>query len=112
MYMFYGMTYEEYWYGDPWMVRAYEQAFLLKQRKQNEWMWIQGAYFANAMTVAINNTFGKRKVDYLKAPLDIYPKTDAEEREEIRKNKLKLIQRLSMISARFKKKQKGTDQNG
>lgn len=110
--MVYGMTYDQYWYGDPWMTRAFEQAYLLRQRKRNEEMWIQGAYVAHAMGVAIHNAFEKRKIDYLKSPLDIYPKSEAEKQEEIRTEKLKLVQQLSMISANFKAKQKGTDQNG
>lgn len=110
--MFYGMTYEQFWYDDPWMVREFKQTFLLRQRKRNEEMWIQGAYIANAVTVAIINTFGSKKTNYLNAPIDIYPKSESEKQEEIREERLKLVQRLSLISANFKQKQKGTDQNG
>lgn len=91
------------------MAYAYRQAFMLKQRKQNEYMWIQGAYIANAVSISIANTFGKRKFDYLKSPLEIYPKTYAEEQEEIRQERLKLVQSLSMLASKFKHKQKGTD---
>lgn len=112
--MVYGMSYEQYWYGDPWMVKAYEQAFMLRQRKRNEEMWIQGAYIANAVSVSIANAFDKRKHEYLKAPFDIYPKTAAEEQEEIRQERIKLVQTLSMFAKRHKQKQqqKGTDEHG
>ena len=106
------MTYDQYWFGDPWMARAYREAFMLRQKKRNEEMWLQGAYIMNAVSAAIHNNFSNRKTEYLKEPLDIYPKTEAEKREEIRREKLKLVQQLSMISAQFKMKQKGTDQNG
>ena len=113
MYMLYGMTYDQYWYGDPWMVVAFRETFLLKQRHQNEQMWIQGAYIANAVATAINNCFGKRKIDYLKSPLDIYPKTYAEEQEEIRQQRIDLIRKLSMVSAKYKAThKKGTDEHG
>ena len=111
-YMVMGMTYEQFWYGDPWMVVTFEQAYLLKQRKTNEQMWIMGAYVANAVATALNNGFSKRKIDYLKSPLDIYPKTNAEDQEEIRQERQKLVQSLSMLAVKFKQKQKGTDQNG
>lgn len=111
-YIVYGMTYDQYWFGDPWMAKAYREAFMLRQKKRNEEMWLQGAYIMNAVSTAIHNNFSNRKSDYLKEPLDIYPKTEAEKREEIRREKLKLVQQLSMISAQFKMKQKGTDQNG
>ena len=106
------MSYEQFWYGEPRMARAYEEAYMLKQRKRNEEMWIQGSYVCNAVSVAINNALSKRRIDYLKKPLDIYPKTEAEMQEEIRQERLALVKRLSIFSAKFKKKQKGTDQNG
>lgn len=110
--MLYGMTYEQFWHGDPWMATAYEQAYRLKERKRNEEMWIQGSYVCNAVAVAIHNAFDKHKEYYLKAPLDIYPKTQAEKQEEIRQERLALVKKLSMFSAKFRRKQKGTDQNG
>ena len=114
IYMMYGMTWEQYWYGDPWMARSFQQYFLLKQRKRNEEMWIQGAYICNAVTIAIANCFSKKRHDYMKQPLDIYPRTDAEEREEIRMERQKLVQQLSMLSRNFKRKEqlKGADSDG
>ena len=93
------------------MVKAFEQAHLLRQRLQNEQMWIQGAYIANAVTVAVNNCLSKHKIDYLKKPLDIYPKTEAEEREETRQEKLRIIAYLNALKAHMNNK-KGTDQDG
>ena len=93
------------------MVKAYEQAYLLRQRKRNEEMWIQGAYIANAVAVALNNGFSKHKIDYMKSPLDIYPKSYAEEQEEVRQERMKLVRQLSMLAAKHNRK-KGTDQNG
>ena len=114
VYMMYGMTYEQFWYDDPWIAKSFQQYYLLKQRKRNEEMWIQGAYICNAVTIAISNCFSKTKKDYMKEPLDIYPKTDAEERDEIRMERKKLVQQLSMLSRNFKRKEqrKGADQNG
>ena len=106
------MTYEQYWHGDPWMVVAYREAFILKQRKRNEELWLQGAYVAEAVSVAIHNSFEKNKVKYRESPLDIYPKTYAEKQEEIRKERQKVVQQLSILSAQFKIKQKGTDLDG
>ena len=112
-YLLYGMSAEEYWHGDPWLVRAYAQAYLLRRKVENEQAWIQGAYIANAVTVAIANTFGKQRKDYLKKPLEIFPKTEAEKKAEIREEKRKLITWLNgMIRANRKKKNTGSDQDG
>ena len=110
--MLYGMSYDEYWHGDPWLVVPYREAYLLRQRKRNEEMWIQGLYFCKAVSVAIHNNFDKSSIDYFKAPLDLYPKTYAEEQEEIRQERLKVVQKLSFMSALFNNKQKGTDIDG
>ena len=112
-YLLYGMSTEEYWHGDPWLVRAYAQAYLLRRKVENEQAWIQGAYIANAVTVAIANTFGKKRLDYLKKPLEIFPKTEAEKKAEIREEKRKLISWLNgMIRANRKKKNTGSDKDG
>ena len=114
MYMAYGMTYEQYWYGDPWMTRAFAQAYLLKRKIQNENMWILGAYMTNAFATVIANSFGKKKTDYMKKPLDIFPKTEAEQKAEIREEKRKLITWLNGLkrSASQRKKNTGSDQDG
>lgn len=105
------MTYEQYWYGDPWMVVAYKEAYLMKRKVDNENMWIQGAYIANAVSTAIQNTFGKKHVDYLKQPLELFPKTKAEKAEEIRSTKRKLIDYLNKMKKSFGKKNKtGADE--
>ena len=107
------MTYEQYWYEDPFLIRAYAQAFLLKRKIENENMWIQGAYITNAVTTGIINTFGKKKTDYLKQPLDLFPKTEAEKAEEVRTERRKLIEMLSGLKRTFSAKKKtGVDQNG
>ena len=103
-YLVYGMTYEQYWHGDPWLVRAYAQAYLLRRKVDNEQAWIQGAYIANAVTVAIANTFGKKKTDYLKKPLEIFPKTEAEKKAEVREERRKVIAWLNGMARKAKKK--------
>lgn len=108
------MTYEQYWYGDPWMTRAYAQAYLLKRKIENENMWIMGAYVTNAFATVLANSFGKKKTDYLKKPLDLFPKTEAEQKAEIREERRKLIAKLNGMMKAFRKREKntGSDQDG
>lgn len=109
--MLYGMTYEQFWEGDPWMVRAYAEAYILKRRIKNEDAWIQGAYMANAVTIAIANTFGKKRVDYMKEPMQLYPKTEAEKQADIREQRRKVIEYFSNLRLP-KGNNTGVDQNG
>ena len=110
--MTYGMTYEQFWYEDPWMTRAYAQAFLLKRKMQNEDAWIQGAYFANAMSAVLGSAFGKRKINYLEKPFELYGKTEQEKAAEIREERQKVINYLSGLKKAFDRKHTGVDQNG
>ena len=110
--MAYGMTYEEYWFGDPWMVRAYAQSYLLKRKIDNENAWILGAYMANAFGTVIANSFGKKHAKYLDKPLDIFPKTEAEKKNEIREEKRKLINWLNGIKRAAVKKNTGSESDG
>ena len=109
--MLYGMTYEQFWFGDPWMVRAYAQAYLLKRRAKNEELWLEGIYMTNAFQVVLGNAFGKKKLKYLEKPLDIFEKTEAEKEREVRAERQKLINWLNKLKKSADTKQ-GVDSNG
>jgi hypothetical protein len=63
----------------------------------NEHSWILGGYIARAVSVAISNCFSKHGAKYIDKPLDIFPKTEAEEAAEVRENKRKLIEYLNSL---------------
>ena len=109
--MTYGMTYDEYWFGDPWMVRAYAQAYLLKRRVRNEELWLEGVYMVHALQTVIGTAFGKQKVKYLDKPLDIFEKTEAEKEREKRVERQKLINWLNRLKKSADAKQ-GVDKHG
>ena len=44
-----GMSYEAFWHGDVSMVKAYRKAAELKDKRQNEMLWIQGMYIYEAL---------------------------------------------------------------
>ena len=109
--MLYGMTYDEFWFGDPWMARAYAQYYLLKRRQMNEELWLEGIYVANAFQTVLGNAFGKHKLKYLEKPLDIFEKTEAEKEQEVRSERQKLINFLDMMKQSADRKQ-GVDKHG
>lgn len=45
-----GMTYEQYWYGDPLMVKAFLKADKLMQERKNAEAWLQGMYIYDAVS--------------------------------------------------------------
>lgn len=49
LYMSLGMTYEQYWDGDASMTVMFRKAHDLKQEQENQRLWLQGAYFYEAL---------------------------------------------------------------
>lgn len=60
-----GVPYDLYWSGDPFAVRAYMEAFQLKQEWQQDELdakaWLTGAYVHEAVSVVMSQAFGKGK---------------------------------------------------
>ena len=93
-YIQYGMTYDQYWHGDPWALRAYKQAYLMKRKSENFLGWLNGIYTQRALAVVIHNAFsrsGTPPLKYYEEPLDIFPKTEAEKQADMEKKQDALI---------------------
>lgn len=76
-----GMTHEEYWHGDNDLKRVMREAKRIRDKRQNEILWLQGKYVYDAFC-AVMPFFSKHgKIEpYIKEPYDIFPPT-AEEKE-------------------------------
>ena len=48
-YMSYGMSYDEYWYGDAYLTMFYRDSYKLKMRYDDVFMWKQGMYIYEAL---------------------------------------------------------------
>lgn len=49
IYMSYGMTYNEFWYGSAYRVKFYRESYKLKLQQQDENNWMQGMYVYEAL---------------------------------------------------------------
>lgn len=49
IYMSYGMSYDEFWYGDAYRTKFYRDAYLIKVRQKDEELWMQGMYIYEAL---------------------------------------------------------------
>lgn len=56
------MTWEQYWYGDVWMVEAYREAEKRRKERKNWELHLQGMYFYEALcdVSPIFQAFAKR----------------------------------------------------
>lgn len=47
--MGYGMSYDEYWYGDAYRAKFYREAYEQKTKHRDEEFWMQGMYVYDAL---------------------------------------------------------------
>ena len=110
-YLSIGMTYEQFWYGDVSMAKAYREADELRERKRNFELWLQGSYIYEALCDAsplFRFTMKKGSVKpepYVKEP---YPITVAEVRErkerEARQKEERIKANFTAFAERMKEK--------
>lgn len=86
-----GMTPEQYWDGDCHLTRDYMEAHEMRMSLENQRLWIQGAYFYNALCAVapVLNAFAKegtKPLPYLKEPIPLTKEDvdDSKRREEKR----------------------------
>lgn len=84
-YLAIGMSFAEYWEGDPSLARYYRKAYLIKQEEINNNAWLQGLYIYDAISTALHNALrgmGKQKPppkDYAKQPYEFNKKNKTEQ---------------------------------
>lgn len=111
IYMSYGMTYEQFWDGDPKMAIAYRKAHELKKEIVNEQLWLQGAYIYDALQ-RIAPLFRVMSSDnpepYLEKPYRLKPKT----KQEIKAEQKKEMEDMQAYLEGFMAKQESDDKKG
>lgn len=83
-----GMSLDEYWYGDPFLLVTYRKYNALQKRKADEIAWLNGYYNYIGLKCALSAVFAKTESDvepYPEMPLQaqkaMQDSIDEEERE-------------------------------
>ena len=89
-YMSYGMSFDEYWNGDAYLVKFYRDAYKLKIRYDDVFMWKQGMYIYEALcdVSPILHAFSKKGTK----PLQYRSKPMSEEIKQVETEKEKEIE--------------------
>ena len=98
------MTYDQFWFGDPWMARSYREAYVERRKEENTRDWLQGAYIYNAVSTALANAFrkkGAQAVDYIEEPFQIFPLTAEEKAAKEARENAKMHAMLMAQAAKF-----------
>ncbi len=98
----YGMSVKEFWEDNPdlfWAYRfSYYERIKVEQEMFNHNAWLQGAYFYNAVLIALANGFGKGNIKYPDKPFGVME--SIEQIEEQKKKQLEM--QVADIRARIK----------
>ena len=86
------MSSKEFWEEDPQLYWSYRTFYMKKMEQEAERInytcWLEGNYNCLATSIALNNAFSKKKIDYPKEPLGnekSKPKTELQQKlEEIK----------------------------
>lgn len=105
-YLSIGMTYEQYWEGDPMLVKYYRKAEEMRNERRNQELWLQGMYIYEALidVSPVLHAFARRGAKanpYSDRPYPITEKQrirDAEERERLNALKAKRFMEALMVS--------------
>ena len=81
-----GMTYEQYWQGDPYLTRFYREAEKMRFNRENQMMWIQGLYINNAVETVVYNAWcrknGEKAITYYDKPIDFNVQKNIEDEKK------------------------------
>ena len=84
-YLAMGMSWDDYWHGDPSMTIYYRKANELKNQHSNFEMWLQGLYFYHALcdVAPALHAFSKnpKPQKYLDEPLALTEKEQADKKK-------------------------------
>ncbi len=89
-YMSIGMTYDQYWNEDACMVVMFRRAYELRQEQENQRLWLQGAYFYEALCCvapALRMIKPQKPKPYRSEPIPLQAKHEPPERREDREKK-------------------------
>ena len=86
-YLSIGMTYDQYWNGDPMLTKYYRQADEMRNERKNQELWLQGMYIYEALcdVAPIMTAMPKKGAKphrYSEKPYSITEKQLRKEREE------------------------------
>lgn len=85
----FGMSSTEFWEEDPQLYWSYRTFYLKNIENQAEQLnyqsWLNGSYNCLAVSVALNNGFSKKKIEYPNKPMGTkqkQPKTELQKKLE------------------------------
>ena len=112
-YLAIGMTYEQFWEKESWLVKSYREANKLKLDEINYSAWLHGIYVLNALqsgVPVILNGIAKERISlpgFPEKPIDFSEKAkEDQEKKQMEKQRAYMQMIAEQFNATFKKKHK------
>lgn len=119
-YMHIGMTWDDFWHGEPDMCKFYREKNKLDIKQRNSELWLQGFYVYTAIlnSSPAFNFFGKKRDinPYMEEPLDLFGEKEKEIKKKEEDNQQKMENgkafMMAWMSSVNKQKEREAQQNG
>ena len=109
-----GMTYSQFWDGDPGLAVSYVKAHDLKRQERNQEMWMQGLYVYKAIQcfapiLVANPRKGAKPEHYFDKPLPLNAEQAEKQERNAKKEKAMayMQDRMSKVNQRFRQGKSG-----
>jgi hypothetical protein len=88
-YLAMGMSWTQFWIDEPELAVAYRKSEMIRKRRKNEELWLEGVYVAEALRATVGNMFNKgQKNQYPAEPFPITADEQQERREREERNRM------------------------
>jgi hypothetical protein len=115
-YLSIGMTYEQFWDGDPHLAKYYRQAEEIKTERKNQELWLQGLYIYEALcdVAPIMHAMAKKGTKAQPYPDKPYAITEKQRKRDIEEKERKVADKgkrmMEMFMRQSNKQFEGTSQ--
>ena len=100
--LFLGMSIDEFWFSDPRILDNYEKAYEARRKSEIQKIWVQGAYFKNAIdsSVFVVGLANKKILRSMPKYPDVPFKTEEETKIDVEKERQRLYEFIKNIKPR------------
>lgn len=102
-YLSIGMTYEQFWEGDPTLTIYYRKADEIRKERLNQELWLQGAYIYEALcdVSPVLHAFAKKGTKPSPFVASPFPLSEKQRRREIEEKEQKLANKGKQLMEAF-----------
>lgn len=81
--MSWGMTWEQFWFGDCDAAPMYRKAARLREKQRDYEFWLQGLYFREAVNSSVGNAFLEKGAKPFEYPSEPFSSSEKDKKQEL-----------------------------